>query len=217
MDARRARLCLVKPAFRFGDADVNPYQNGDGKECRMYSYEDKMRAVELFIKYDKSCMSVINELGYPSRPQLKAWHKEFVENGGLSRGYHPRYDGFQKRAAVDHFFEHGQCLARTVRQLGYPKSKELLAEWVDELEPSRRRKRAKGGFYTDDQKREAVVALVSRKASAEEVADGVGITRAVLYKWKDEILGEEAPAKMKDEPERAVEGIEAFKSQVAEL
>ena len=171
-------------ALSVGDADVNPYQNGDGKECRMYSYEDKMRAVKLFIKYNKSCMSVINELGYPSRPQLKAWHKEFVENGGLSRGCHPRYDGLQKRAAVDHFFEHGQCLARTVRQLGYPKSRELLAEWVDKLGPGRRRKRAKGGSYTDDQKREAVVALVSRKASAEEASDAVGVTRAVLYKWK---------------------------------
>lgn len=37
----------------------------------MYSYEDKMRAVELFIKYDKSCMSVINELGIRRGPSLR--------------------------------------------------------------------------------------------------------------------------------------------------
>lgn len=34
----------------------------------------------------------------------------FAENGGLSRGRHRRYDDPQKRAAVDRFFDHGQCL-----------------------------------------------------------------------------------------------------------
>lgn len=90
-------------------------------------------------------------------------------NGGLSRGRHRRYDDLQKRAAVDHFFDHGQCPARTVRQLGYPKSKELLASWA--------------GSFTDDQKREAVIALASRKAPTQEVAGAVGVTRAVPYKW----------------------------------
>ena len=92
---------------------------------------------------------------------------EFAENGDLSRGRHRRYDDFQKRAAVDHFFDRGQCLARAVRQLGYPKSKELFASWVNE--PGRRRRRAKAGSFTDDQKREAVIALASRKAPAQEV------------------------------------------------
>lgn len=101
----------------------------------------------------------------------------------MSRGRHRRYDDLQKRTAVGHFFDHGQCPARTVRQLGYPKSKELLASWVDELEPGRRRRRAKAGSFTDDQKREAVIALASRKAPAQEVAGAVGVTRAVLYKW----------------------------------
>lgn len=101
----------------------------------------------------------------------------------MSRGRHRRYDDLQKRAAVDHFFDHGQCPARTVRQLGYPKSKELLASWADELEPGRRRKRAKAGSFTDDQKWEAVIAFASRKAPAQEVAGAVGVTRAVLYKW----------------------------------
>jgi transposase-like protein len=29
----------------------------------VYSYEEKRRAVELYIRYDKSCAAVINELG----------------------------------------------------------------------------------------------------------------------------------------------------------
>ena len=59
----------------------------------------------------------------------------------------------------------------------------LLASWVDELEPGRRRRRAKAGSFADEQKREAVIALASRKAPAQEVAGAVGVTRAVLYKW----------------------------------
>lgn len=101
-----------------------------------------MRAIELYLRYGRSAAAVINELGYPNRQALRLWHMEFAENGDLSRGRHRLYDDLQKRAAVDHSFDHGQCLARTVRQLGCPKSKELLASWVDELEPGRRRRRA---------------------------------------------------------------------------
>ena len=183
----------------------------------MYSYEDKMKALELYLMYDRSAAAAINELGYPNRHTLRLWYMEFAENGDLSRGHHRRYDDFQKRAAVDHFFDHGQCLARTVRQLGYPKSKELLASWVDELEPGRRRRRAKAGSFTDDQKREAVIALASRKAPAQEMADAVGVTRAVLYKWKNQLLGEEAPCKMEAVPKDMTDDVDVLRSQAAEL
>ena len=83
----------------------------------MYSHEDKMRAVEPYLRYDRSAAAVINEFGYPSRQTLRLWYMEFAENRSLSRGRHRRYDNLQKRAAVDHFFDHGQCLARTLRQL----------------------------------------------------------------------------------------------------
>lgn len=161
----------------------------------MYSYEDRMGAIELYLRYDRSAAAVINELGCPNRQTLRLWHMEFAENGGLSRGRHRRHDDLRKRAAVDHFFDHGRCLARTARQLGYPKSKELLASWVDELGPGRRRRRAKAGSFTDGQKREAVIALASRKAAAQEVADAAGATRAVLYKWKNRLLGRRRPAR----------------------
>jgi transposase InsO family protein len=32
----------------------------------MYSYEERMRAVRLFVKYDKSCMAVITEFRIPA-------------------------------------------------------------------------------------------------------------------------------------------------------
>lgn len=73
------------------------------------------------------------------------------------------------------------------------------------------------GSFTDDQKREAVIALASRKASAQEVADAVGVTRAVLYKWKNQLLGEEAPCKMEAVPKDMVDDVDALRSQAAEL
>lgn len=53
----------------------------------MYSYEDRMRAVKLYIKYDYSVADTIRELGYPSRNGLVRWHNEYVENGDLHTGY----------------------------------------------------------------------------------------------------------------------------------
>ena len=39
----------------------------------MYSYEDKMRALELYLSYDRSAAAVVNELGYPNRHILRLW------------------------------------------------------------------------------------------------------------------------------------------------
>ena len=36
----------------------------------MYSYEERKKAVDLYIKYDKKASAVINELGYPNRHVL---------------------------------------------------------------------------------------------------------------------------------------------------
>jgi len=176
-----------------------------------------MKAVKLFIKYDRSCMAVINEIGYPSRAQLLAWAKEYDDKGDLSNYRHLRYSDDQKRAAVDYYFEHGKCLARTARNLGYPKSKELLARWVDELEPGRRKLRAKGGTFTDEQRVDAVSALEFRRDSAADIAAQIGVTRAALYKWKNSILGKEVPCKMDFDAKSIPDDVDALKSQIIEL
>lgn len=51
----------------------------------MYSYEQRMEAVELYLQYDKSAYAVIRDLGYPSFNMLKLWYREFLENGNLHR------------------------------------------------------------------------------------------------------------------------------------
>lgn len=59
----------------------------------MYTREDKLKAVELFIKYDFSPQSVINELGYPkSRMTLCKWIDELAPGGRKKRGPNPKRD-----------------------------------------------------------------------------------------------------------------------------
>ena len=41
----------------------------------MYSYEDRIRAMQLYIKYGKRTAAVILELGYPSRKNLRRWYR----------------------------------------------------------------------------------------------------------------------------------------------
>ena len=105
-----------------------------------YSREQRDRAVDLYIKYERCAADVIRELGYPSKGVLLSWYADRLEEErtGVPSGRGERYrrytDG-QKRAAVDHYLEYGRRLSRTMRMLGYPKSKELLMAWIDELAP----------------------------------------------------------------------------------
>src|SRR3954454_21253937 len=107
----------------------------------MYSYEDRMRAVKLFIKLGKRSRSTIRQLGYPTKNSLKSWHREYERRHDLSVGYvrsKPMYSHKQKMRAVDHYLIHGRCFAATLKALGYPERR-TLATWLGELHPESRR------------------------------------------------------------------------------
>ncbi len=92
----------------------------------------------------------------------------------------------------------------TSRTLGYPCT-DVLARWVNERYPDRRR------IFTSNTnpvapcepevKRQAVMALCTRQVSASEIA----VSRAVLYKWKDEIIGNSAYQIMRKHNEPSLE------------
>ncbi|WOD12955.1 IS3 family transposase [Pseudomonas sp. NyZ704] len=168
----------------------------------MYSYEDRMRAVQLYIRYGKRTAPVIRELGYPSRKNLPRWYRAYIEAGDLPKGYcrsSPRYSVRQKEVAVEYYMSHGRSLAVTSRVLGYP-SRGILASWVDELRPGTRRVLTSTNAlapFAPEQKRQAVSALCDRQGAAWEVAGVVGVSRPMLYKWKDQLLGYEAYRSMR--------------------
>jgi hypothetical protein len=41
----------------------------------VYSREDRIKALELWLKYDKNLAAVVKELGYPSTKMLSIWCK----------------------------------------------------------------------------------------------------------------------------------------------
>jgi transposase InsO family protein/transposase-like protein len=165
----------------------------------MYSYEDRLRAVRLYIKLGKRTGLTIRQLGYPTKNALKAWHREYEERHDLPAGYarQPRYSQAHKVRAVEHYLGHGRCIAATIRSLGYP-SRTLLAAWLQELDPQdRTRVVGRSQALTPEARQAAVIALCTRQTSAQAVAEDSGVSRGALYKWKNQLLGQDVSAPMK--------------------
>jgi transposase InsO family protein/transposase-like protein len=187
-----------------------------------------MRAVKLYIQYDFSLASVIHELGYPNNPKsLKSWYIEFRDNGFLheerSFDYH-KYTPEQKRIAIEHFIQHGKCVSRTVRALGYP-SRPLLYEWIKEECPDLLggcKRRNSLVYLSQEEKEQAVIDLCSRTGPARIVAEKYGTSKESLYYWKNKLLPKEYSPAMakKQEPltrEEAESQIAELKAEVAQL
>ncbi len=168
----------------------------------MYSYEDRIRAVKLYIKLGKRLGATILQLGYPTKNSLMGWHREYELRRDLRVGYArsgQKYSDQQKQAAVQHYLDHDRCIASTMRALGYP-CRALLTEWIDELHPEVRYRmvgRAPNILHTEALKSAAVIDLCTRKTSAQEIAQKLAVCRPTLYNWKNQLLGREVPASMK--------------------
>ena len=165
----------------------------------MFSYGDRLRAVRLYIKLGKRVGLTIRQLGYPTENALKSWHREYEKRHDLPAGYvrQPMYSQAQRDRAVVHYLDHGRCIAATIKSLGYP-SRDSLSAWIEELYP-RRLARVVGRTpeLAPEAKQSAVIALCMRPTSAQTVADDVGVSRGSLYKWKNQLLGHDAPSPMK--------------------
>ena len=159
----------------------------------MYSYEERMKAVQLYIKYGRRAAPVIHELGYPNRHMLVCWFKEYEETGTLKTkvNRNGKYTDEQKSAALKHYEEHGRCVTFTIKELGYP-SPRLMRVWIDEAFPNRKKRCVTGGAmieYPQEKKEQAVIDFCARSGSAEEVAELHEVSRYSLYKWKRQFLG----------------------------
>lgn len=168
----------------------------------MYSYEERLLAVKLYLKYGRRIKATIRELGYPTKNSLKAWCEEFEETGDVHAEYvraKPKYSEEQKNAAIEHYVNHGRCITFTRKVLGYP-SRQKLSEWVDERYPETKKcvvRKAGKPAASLESKSAAVYELCTREGSAQEVASRLDVSRITLYNWKRQLLGREAPATMK--------------------
>ena len=162
------------------------------KEKEMYLYEKRKKAIELYIKYDKSACAVIRELGYPKFNMLKKWYKEYNEKGRLHEKFQSKYSSEQRTLAVKYYQKHGKNLSRTVKALGYP-CRALLGKWVHEDLPVKYHPLKRGRSvvqYTDKQKRDVVISVVSGEKTAKEFESEINVTRSAVSLWKRQLLGE---------------------------
>ena len=142
----------------------------------MYSYEDRIRAVKLFIKLGMRPKATIRQLGYPTKNALIGWYRAFIKESDLQAGYIrsiQKYSTDQKQAAVRHYLDHDSCIAGTLRALGYP-CRATLVGWIEELQPGIRQRivgRAPNIQHPQEIKNAAVIKLCTRKTSAEATAD----------------------------------------------
>ena len=69
----------------------------------MSSYEDRIRAVKLYIKLGKRLGSTLRQLGYPTKNALLAWYRAFIQDRDLQEGYVrsiQKYSDDQKQLAI---------------------------------------------------------------------------------------------------------------------
>ncbi|EJZ6323115.1 IS3 family transposase, partial [Salmonella enterica] len=189
----------------------------------MFTEAERLRAIELYFKYGRKLAPVVRELGYPSKRNLRRWIRLWEASDGATKAIRrkPRYSDMQKQAAVEHYLNHGCCLAFTSRTLGYPCC-DVLARWVNERHPDRRliftSTNNQNAPFEPEVKRQAVMALCTRHVPAREIARNIGISRTVLYKWKDEIIGDEAYQSMrKHEKPSLTEERDALREEVNRL
>jgi putative transposase len=70
----------------------------------MYSYEERMRPVEVYIKLGKRVRATIRELGSPTKTALKGWHREYERQQDLptrSVSRPPKFSEIQKPLALE--------------------------------------------------------------------------------------------------------------------
>ena len=167
----------------------------------MYSYEERLKAVELYLKFGKRTRTTIRQLGYPTKNSLKKWHQEFLMRGDLHVAYarsKRKYSVEQMNVAVEHYMNHGRCFSTTIKALGYP-GRGTLTEWVRERYPETRKSvvgtscRPAASLAS---KRAAVYEFCTREGSALAVAQRLDVDRVTLYNWKNQLLGREASASM---------------------
>ncbi len=189
----------------------------------MFSHKERVRAIQLFLKYDCSYAATIRELGYPSIGALRKWYKEYLESGEPHQEHRKKskYSEEQKRIAVNHYFEYGQCYARTIRMLGYP-NRESLRQRCEELAPGARKLRKSAVKLTQDQKEAVLKKFYKPQTNRKNLAESGGISRVTLYQWKNTVLGKDFPLCMtlknqEKQKELLLKEVEDLQKQVHQL
>jgi transposase-like protein len=169
----------------------------------MYSYDDRLRAVQLYIKLGKRVGLTIRQLGYPTKNALKSWHREYEQRQDLppatcvSRSTRRRRRSWRwitTCRATD-------AASRSRSRRWATRPGRCCPAGSGMRHPEARRGSGRShGAPSSQAKQSAVIALCMRPGSAQAVAQELGVSRPSLYNWKNQLLGHdvgihEAPAR----------------------
>ena len=168
----------------------------------MYTREERMKAVKLYIKHKKNATPIIRALGYPGRSTLPRWYKIYImeQKTGILHDdlfWLVKYPLEKRKYAVDCCSKNGWNFTKTVREIGYPCDK-TLKKWCYELAPGACKHHV-GKRYTLEDKRRGAEALHFRECTSYEVSSKLGIPRGTLYKWEKALLRKECENAMADQ------------------
>lgn len=187
----------------------------------MFSYEQRMKAVQLYIKYNRHCAPVLRELGYPkNRHSILNWYKEFTASHDLHEQLvrKTKYSMEQRQKAITYYLEHGKNISDTIKALGFP-SRNLLRSWIREDVPDKILKKHSIPHHflvhlTQKEKEQAVQDFCLRKGSVQEIADTYNVSRFSIYNWAWQMLGKgNLPVKPKSETNSDTMTLEDLKEE----
>ena len=185
----------------------------------MYSQEDRLRAVKLYLDLDNNATLTVRRLGYPDVTTLAYWVDEYQRKHSLhphKRRYR-KYSAEQKAHAVHYYMEHDLNILQTVKVLGYP-SRPLLKAWIEEKEPVEAEKRCQTSKpyvrCTQEERERAVLESCRGDLKIQEIAAIYNVTPSAVSTWRRKLLGEGRTLEMSTTPEQDKDVIQLKKEKL---
>lgn len=161
----------------------------------MYSFEKRLRAVELYFELGNNAALTVRRLGYPDVTSLAHWVDEYQRNRSLHPLKHrySKYSDEEKKCAIQYYMENGKNILQTVKVLGYP-SRPLLKSWINEYNPMEAERRCQNFKphvrCTRDQQAQAVQESCQGDLTIREIAAIYNVTPSAISIWRKKLLGE---------------------------
>lgn len=181
-----------------------------------------MEAIRLYYAVGNKAAEVVRILGYPNDATLSRWLKRFRTEGDLpkERARWQKYSQEEKDKAVRYFLENRDriSLNKAVQDIGYG-SRPLLIQWVQEADPSivPCRKHAPHVTLSKEQKRQAVLTVVTGEDTGSNVARDLKVTATSVTQWKKDLLGKDWVNLPKDKQNADSATIEELMKEKEEL
>jgi len=188
----------------------------------MYTKEQILVAIDTYNRV-RSQRKTIQLLGYPSaKVTLAKWVNSYKETGNIKHCFKkrkPSYTNEQIEYAVQYYLEHGRNITQTCNNIGYP-CRNILSRWVSEKVPNHSLPKLKNKplkRYSYNDKIVGAINLEMRNTSATEVEKSTGVSRTSLYKWRKQLLSQEALTMNKKASKVSKPKIEDLENRVVEL